>query len=148
MGLKIALDYDGTYTADTLLWDEFMKLARSRGHEVILTSNKKSADLSKDVALKEIAKIAAGLILGKNRKTAKENHGIEFDIWIDNGKEDNGRDTPIQKDEDSSPTTEGGTESNGGTESAGVVGPETGGGNEGTDTTKPKRRGRVARPKS
>jgi len=148
MGLKIALDYDGTYTADTLLWDEFMKLARSRGHEVILTSNKKGADLSKDVALKEIAKIAAGLILGKKAE-AKKNHGIEFDIWIDNGNdhrsegEDNGKDRPIEP-------------SNGGVEEIGVVGQEAITGSSAGEADErvnapvptPKRRGRVARPKS
>lgn len=32
--LHIALDYDGTYTADRGLWDEFIALARGRGHVV------------------------------------------------------------------------------------------------------------------
>lgn len=32
--MLIALDYDGTYTADTGLWDRFIDLARSRMHEV------------------------------------------------------------------------------------------------------------------
>ena len=36
--MLIALDYDGTYTADPQLWDRFIKDAISRGHEVkILT---------------------------------------------------------------------------------------------------------------
>lgn len=32
--MLIALDYDGTYTADPVLWDRFIELARSRSHEV------------------------------------------------------------------------------------------------------------------
>lgn len=30
----IGLDYDGTYTADPVLWDAFIGAARARGHEV------------------------------------------------------------------------------------------------------------------
>ena len=32
--MLIALDYDGTYTADPELWDLFISAARQRGHEV------------------------------------------------------------------------------------------------------------------
>jgi hypothetical protein len=32
--MLIALDYDGTYTADPGLWDHFIDVARSRNHEV------------------------------------------------------------------------------------------------------------------
>lgn len=30
----ISLDYDGTYTDDPELWDQFVKIAKSRGHQV------------------------------------------------------------------------------------------------------------------
>ena len=33
--MKIALDYDGTFTEDPVLWKKFVALAESRGHEVI-----------------------------------------------------------------------------------------------------------------
>ena len=33
--MKIALDHDGTYTRDPELWDEFIKLANARGHQVV-----------------------------------------------------------------------------------------------------------------
>lgn len=33
--MKIALDYDGTYTADPELWDWFIDKLLSRGHEVV-----------------------------------------------------------------------------------------------------------------
>ena len=36
--MLIALDYDGTYTADPALWDAFIATAQARGHTVnILT---------------------------------------------------------------------------------------------------------------
>ncbi len=33
--MKIALDYDGTYTADPELWNAFIKNAIDRGHEMV-----------------------------------------------------------------------------------------------------------------
>jgi len=36
--MRIALDYDGTYTADPLLWERFIDSARSRGHEVLVVT--------------------------------------------------------------------------------------------------------------
>jgi hypothetical protein len=32
--MNIALDYDGTYTADPALWDTFILCAHNRGHQV------------------------------------------------------------------------------------------------------------------
>jgi hypothetical protein len=36
--MRIGLDYDGTYTADPVLWDAFINAARQRGHEVHLVT--------------------------------------------------------------------------------------------------------------
>jgi hypothetical protein len=37
--MKIALDFDNTFTADPELWTHFINMARTRGHEVkIVTS--------------------------------------------------------------------------------------------------------------
>ncbi len=36
MKLLIALDYDGTYTADAELWDAFICAATKKGHKVII----------------------------------------------------------------------------------------------------------------
>jgi len=33
--MLISLDYDGTYSADPGLWDQFIALAQARGHEVV-----------------------------------------------------------------------------------------------------------------
>ena len=32
--MRIALDYDNTYTLDPALWDGFIKAAQNRGHDV------------------------------------------------------------------------------------------------------------------
>lgn len=38
VGLRIALDYDNTYTADNVLWDAFIKLSVSLGHSVYIVT--------------------------------------------------------------------------------------------------------------
>lgn len=37
-GLKIALDYDGTYTADPVLFDLFVEAAHQLGHQVTIVT--------------------------------------------------------------------------------------------------------------
>ena len=80
--MLIALDYDGTYTVDPVFWGEFVRMARKRGHEVILVTNRS-----------EVEKDAGIIMLSKNNKVyftagrAKEKYmdeaGIKPDIWID-----------------------------------------------------------------
>jgi hypothetical protein len=36
--MRIALDYDKTYTADPALWDGFISLANERGHQVCIVT--------------------------------------------------------------------------------------------------------------
>ncbi len=36
--MLIALDYDGTYTADPVLWEDFICIAKARGHEVVVAT--------------------------------------------------------------------------------------------------------------
>ena len=36
--MRIALDYDKTYTVDPGLWDEFILLAQDRGHDVFIAT--------------------------------------------------------------------------------------------------------------
>jgi len=36
--LRIVLDYDDTYTADPVLFDQLIELAQARGHEVVVAT--------------------------------------------------------------------------------------------------------------
>jgi hypothetical protein len=36
--MRIALDYDKTYTADPPFWDEFVRIALARGHNVSIVT--------------------------------------------------------------------------------------------------------------
>lgn len=38
--MRIALDYDGTYTRDPTMWAQFIELARGLGHEVVCVTQR------------------------------------------------------------------------------------------------------------
>jgi hypothetical protein len=42
--MRVALDYDGTYTRDPELWDEFIKALIHRGHKVICVTMRKPTE--------------------------------------------------------------------------------------------------------
>ena len=81
--LLIALDYDGTYTANPELWQAFIKYAQKQGHEVIV------ATMRNDDELDDMCEVLCGLvnrIIPTNRnakRTFLKSFGIEPHIWID-----------------------------------------------------------------
>lgn len=81
MPLTIALDYDGTVTADPDLWKTFMKQAKSRRHRVAIVTMR----YPEEAILDSIAAMAWRVIYTSRR--AKEefltSRGIYVDIWID-----------------------------------------------------------------
>lgn len=90
--MKIGLDYDGTYTADQFLWNAFIGLAKSRGHEVIIyTARNEKLDNNDD--LKELCKhIRVVFCDGVAKKhialmEAQHDAGHKVDIWIDDKPE-------------------------------------------------------------
>ncbi len=71
--MKIALDFDNTFTADPELWSAFINTARQRGHEVkIVTSRAPYCP----VPLEGIEIVYCSF-------TAKKQHYPEAHIWID-----------------------------------------------------------------
>lgn len=78
--MKIALDYDGTYTADPELWDLFIKNAHRRGHTVTIVTMRHS--------IEKVHVMIDCIYTGrKAKKTYCENKNIKFDIWIDDNPE-------------------------------------------------------------
>lgn len=80
---RIALDYDGTYTADPELWQEFVRYARSRGHEVYVVTMRyphECEDVERQLSGKVSGIIYTGR-KGKLRHTSFMDKPI--DIWID-----------------------------------------------------------------
>ena len=70
--MKIALDYDNTFTQDPELWSHFVNLARVRGHTVTIVTSR-HPDLPVPVD---------GLDIVYCRFTAKRKHH-QADVWID-----------------------------------------------------------------
>lgn len=81
--LLIALDYDGTYTADPKFWLEFIKFATARGHEVIVATMRNDDEL--DDMCDELFEVVNRVIpTNRNAKrTFLKSFGIEPHIWID-----------------------------------------------------------------
>lgn len=77
--MLIALDYDGTYTADPGLWNHFVDVARSRSHEVHLVTMR---------AENEPVRLGCHVdrVHYTNRKAKRQYmqaRGLDVQIWID-----------------------------------------------------------------
>jgi len=78
--MKIALDYDGTYTANRYLWDKFADVCQY--HEVelfIVTMRYPHEEITADLPIIYTSR--------KAKKIYCEEKGIYFDIWIDDNPE-------------------------------------------------------------
>jgi hypothetical protein len=83
--LKFGLDYDETYTADPVLWDDWIKKAIERGHEVYLVTFR---DYFKDFVddFEHLDALNVGVICTQGIAKAFfcEQFGPgKIDIWID-----------------------------------------------------------------
>ncbi len=81
--MKIALDYDETYTADPGLWDLFIAEAQRRGHLVQIVSFRFDFGDNRDI--EETAAALAISVVYTNAR--QKQHAVEADIWIDDSPE-------------------------------------------------------------
>ncbi len=80
--MLIAIDYDGTYTADPKLWRRFIIDATKAGHEVICATMRTEVEvLSMCEDLKNLTTII--YTNRKAKKIALLEQNIKPDIWID-----------------------------------------------------------------
>lgn len=70
--MRIALDYDKTYTADPELWDQFIRDAKSRGHEVFIATMRHPHEAIENPPVE---------VVYTSRKA--KIHIVVADIWID-----------------------------------------------------------------
>jgi hypothetical protein len=77
--MKIALDYDQTYTVDPSFWEDFMTLARVRGHEVVCVIKRgptnQGTNLKMNCPVIYTDRAAKQLFC--------EQTGVRIDVWID-----------------------------------------------------------------
>jgi hypothetical protein len=79
--VNIALDWDGTYTADQWLWDTFIASAKSRGHTVYcVTARIANPQNIAEVRIEGVETIFCGLA---SKPVVTEARGIKIDVWID-----------------------------------------------------------------
>lgn len=80
--MLIALDYDDTYTRDTLMWDQFIRLAIASGNSVICVTMRHEGE-SADVR-ESIGRLCAIYCTGRRAKLEYMTAiGRIPDVWID-----------------------------------------------------------------
>lgn len=75
--MLIALDYDGTYTADPVLWGAFLAQAAQRGHEVVIATMRHE---SEPIAVDGVRVIYTGR---QAKRPFLQTMGLNPSIWID-----------------------------------------------------------------
>lgn len=87
--MKIALDYDDTYTADPLMWNWFVEQAEARGHEVFCVTARHGSMLE-EVEFTLGRHLRPDHIIScfnePKRKVCAE-RGVMIDVWIDDKPE-------------------------------------------------------------
>jgi hypothetical protein len=86
MILKIALDFDQTYTADMPMWDQFIDLARARNHDVRIVTFRDST--MRDHYLDKLSqRIPVIYTEAQQKRRFCADMGWFVDIWIDDSPE-------------------------------------------------------------
>jgi len=85
--MKIALDYDDTYTVDPFLWDLFIASAIARGHDVIVVTGRVDSPTAEEVKINPPYPIIVYYTSGKAKRPFLEEKGIHVDVWIDDRPE-------------------------------------------------------------
>lgn len=77
----IALDWDGTFTADPILWVSFISQARRNGHQVYIVTMRHPDEA---VRLPSDTQVDGIYYTGRQAKLRfVEERGLKIDIWID-----------------------------------------------------------------
>ena len=87
--MKIALDYDDTYTRDPLMWNWFVQEALSRGHTVYCVTARSDRQLDEveqtlGLVLEPGHIIACG---HEPKRRFTQDMDIMIDVWIDDSPE-------------------------------------------------------------
>ena len=86
--MLIALDYDGTYTADKDMWNVFIHQARLRGHEVIIATMRYEETEGEEVIGDLFGNVDNIIFTGRKAKKAFVDANYRApDIWIDDNPE-------------------------------------------------------------
>jgi hypothetical protein len=80
--ITIAIDYDKTWTADTELWQWFVRAAEDRGHRVVMVTGRRawSDDMSRGGIPSTVRIIFSG---DEMKEKAARLAGERVNVWID-----------------------------------------------------------------
>lgn len=76
--MRIAIDYDGTYTRAPALWDAFIAFARADGHEVLCVTQRNVDDPEE-----AIINMPCPVIYTSRQPKGFVMQGMMPDVWID-----------------------------------------------------------------
>lgn len=98
--MRIAVDYDGTFTADPELWMHFILAALNKGHEVFIVTFRNDL-FDRDPLLQEVAKkIQTYYTRGVAKRWWCLHHGPgAVDVWIDDTPESILTNSPMTPEE-------------------------------------------------
>ncbi len=82
--MLIALDHDGTYTLDPVVWNAVIKAFQDRGHSVHIVTLR-HAELDRLRIEKELTNLGVRVVYcdGRPKKEVAHELGLEYDIWIE-----------------------------------------------------------------
>lgn len=84
--MNIGLDFDKTYTLDPVFWDEFVSLARRKGHEVYcVTSREDNPKNRSEVQVGGVTVIFCGF--ASKLWHTKHTLNLVIDVWVDDDPE-------------------------------------------------------------
>ena len=88
--MRIALDYDDTYTRDPLMWNWFCQQALDRGHEVWCVSARDQNDM--DDPIMTVGRVigadkCVGTAMKPKRTYMWKEKDVYIDVWIDDSPE-------------------------------------------------------------
>ncbi len=84
--MNISLDYDETYTRDPEFWDQVIKLARERGHNVYCVTMRHPPPSGEGMEVAATLNGKVNACFFTARKAKKEymyDQGVRIDVWID-----------------------------------------------------------------
>ena len=80
--MRIALDYDKTYTLDPALWQAFTSAAVSRGHEVVCVTAREDNEKNRSEVV--IPRVPVYFTSFRSKVWYMENvEKIAIDVWVD-----------------------------------------------------------------
>ncbi|MGD9682614.1 MAG: HAD family hydrolase [Candidatus Obscuribacterales bacterium] len=98
--MNIALDYDGTFSAEKSGWLEFIDSFTMRGHKIYIVTYRNEIDKNEEFDQlywwKDVSTIYTD---GKAKRQFVRELGIEIDIWIDDRPETILEDSKITPEE-------------------------------------------------